>query len=64
MSRYVPKNKSYLKAVEASKMLGLTINDFLNAHRNGEIPKHIFLGYGYRWSLEELKDHLEKQKRS
>lgn len=47
----------YLKAVEASKFLGLSISDFLQGVRDGTIPKSHFFGVGYRWNLKELEGY-------
>ena len=53
-SSYTPKNANYMKATEASKFLGLTITEFLDGHKEGTIPKSVFMGYGYRWTVSDL----------
>jgi len=55
MSRF-PK---YIKAVQAARMLGLTITDFLEGVRNKSLPQPHYMGVGNRWSEEEIKDFLK-----
>lgn len=55
-SSYTPKTNKLMKATEASKFLGLTINDFLDAERDGTIPASIFMGFGRRWSVDDLTE--------
>lgn len=53
-SSYTPQNNKFMKATEASKFLGLTITEFLDGHKEGTIPKSVFMGYGYRWAVSNL----------
>lgn len=44
----------YIRAVEAAKYLGLTITEFLDGVKSGEIPQPYMLGLHRRWKLIEL----------
>jgi len=52
----VSRPPKYIKATEASKLLGITITEFLDGVKNGSIPQPVFMGHGNRWLEEELKD--------
>lgn len=54
----------YISAKEAARFLGLTITEFLNQLKAGDIPPPYMLGLHRRWKEPELVALKQKRKRS